>query len=225
MRPFLLTLNGLLFIFMLLMVSNWYAANSHLPLLEWRMFLPSPVPFLFLVISLPFMPYRGTKQLWLVAQAFAVGLPLAFSWLAHGSESLSNAAGAGSFVVALALLTFNLRVLLGATRTTAKSLLPIVPGAAALLVALLVARNEAQRPIDGKALDQLFQTYQQQTKQGSESESESVAATIKTTVVEGMVAKGYSRGYSEAIARDTKIEYLVPLASDWKLVGGSANAI
>ena len=217
MRAILLTVNLLLLMFMLLNVANWYAANSHLPFLGWSMYLPSPIPFTLLLASLPFMPYRGAKQWWLVAQAFVVGITLAFSWLAHMDEIVSNTVSAVSFTLAVAFLTFNLKAVQRARNATSRaSFIPYTPAAMALIAGVFVAYNESLRPVDGNSIDQLFQRYQKMPADAPEAVE--ISAQIKTIVVGGMVQKGYSREYSEAIARDTQIQYLVPLVKDWKLV-------
>lgn len=216
MRPLFLTLNVLLAALMLLFAVTWHSANNHLPLLEWRALLGTPVPFLLLLLSLPFVPYRGTKQLWLAFQALSVGVLLALSWLMHMSESASITLGAGSLLLVVAFLTMNLKNSI-ASHVVSRAAV-YAPSIVALVFALLVLVNETSRPIDGDSFKKLLEAHEQSIKSDDSARSLETTELIKEAVVSGMVAKGYSAAYSHDIARDTPLEYLVPLATDWKLV-------
>ncbi len=182
-----------------------------MPLLSWGLIVGTPVPFLLLLCSLPFVPCRGKQQFWLVLQALSVGGLLALSWVTHQMEITNYFLGTVCLLLVIVFLYLNLR------KSMASQLVPFVPGILVLVIVPFVLQNENSRPIDADSFRELLATHEQATQDGDAVIVTETTKLIKESVVAGMIEKGYSASYSRSIARDTPLEYLVPLTIDWNL--------
>jgi len=216
MRRALLIINGILLFFISLLAMLWHGlSTADLPV--WSSQLQTPITLLILLIMLPFVPYRGSKQLLLAAQAFLVGILLAISWGGHSSGL--DAIGVVYQLVGVTCITYNLVIILRENSISGIfSLMPYIPFSIVIYMVIFVAQHEAIRPIDSFALNRLHNQYKQNLQDGDAKLVSENAGKIRKLVIAGMVKKGYSVRYSRNIATNTEIKWLIPLVKRWELV-------
>jgi len=221
MRRALLIINGILLFFISLLAMLWHGlGTADLPV--WSSLLQTPITLLILLIILPFVPYRGSRQLLLAAQAFLVGMLLAMSWVGHSS-------GLDDIVLAYQLLgatfiTYNLVIIQRKNPISGIfALMPYIPFSIVIYMIVFVAQHEAIRPIDSFALNRLHDQYKQSLQDGDAKSASENATEIRKLVIAGMVEKGYSVRYSRNIAKNTEIKWLIPLVKRWELVEKSES--